>query len=341
MDTKSINRISAILLILFLIVLSFFIIKPISLAIISGLIFAYIMNPIYKKINSKIKKPTISAFLVCFLLIFVILIPAWFLVPIIIKQIFGIFSFLQGLQIGEVFIKIIPGAPKQFLAELTASASNFLSQITTGTLNWLINFLVNLPNLLFQGTVFIFVFFFAMRDQDKLRHYVSDLSPLKKSQEKILIKEFKEITSSIIYGYIIIGIIQGIATGIGLFIFGVPRALILTVFAIFSSMFPLFGPWLIWFPAAIFLFAKGNIVLAIGFTIYSFLIPSSIDNILRPYIISRNSSISPVIALVGMIGGLFVFGLMGLILGPLILAYSIIFLTAYKNKQLSSMFGKD
>ena len=135
MDTKSINRISAIFLILFLIIFSFFLIKPIFLAIITGLIFAYVMDPIYKKINSKIKKPTLSAFLVCFLLIFVILIPVWFLVPIIIKQVFGIFSFLQGLQIGEIFIKLLPGAPKQFLAEVTATSSNFISQITTGTLD--------------------------------------------------------------------------------------------------------------------------------------------------------------------------------------------------------------
>ena len=74
--------------------------------------------------------------------------------------------------------------------------------------------------------------------------------------------------------------------------------------------------------------------------LYGALIVSSLDNLLRPYIVSKQSSISPVIALIGMIGGLFVFGLMGLIIGPLILAYLIIFLTAYKNKELSKMFIK-
>jgi len=340
-DAKSINRVSAAILILLLIVVAFLILKPIFLAIITGLILAYVVNPIYKKINSGIKRPTLSAFIVCFLLIFMILVPIWFLVPIIIKQVFEMFGFLQGVEIGTILVRLFPRAPPQFLAEVTAVSANFIGQITTGTLNWLVNFLIDLPNLLLQAAVLLFVFFFAMRDQEKLKDYVSDLSPLKKSQEKILIKEFKEITSSIIYGYVIIGIIQGIATGIGLFIFGVPKALLLTILAIFSSMFPLFGPWLVWLPAAIYLFVKGNMFLAIGFTIYSALVVSSLDNILRPYIVSRRSSISPVIALIGMIGGLFVFGLLGLILGPLILAYLIIFLTAYKNKQLSSMFGKD
>lgn len=338
LDTKSINKISAIAILLFLVVMAFILIKPIILSIIAGLLLAYVVNPAYAKVNSVIKRPTISALLVSILIVFIIFIPLWFLVPLVIKQVFDMFAFFQGADVGGVVSLLFPGAPEEFARQITGIISNFLNEISVGVLNWLSELLLNLPDLLLQGAVLIFVFFFTLKDQDKLKAYVSELSPLNKDQEKILIREFKGITSSIVYGYVIIGIIQGIATGIGLFAFGVPRALLLTLIAIFASMFPLFGPWVIWLPAAVYLFANGSLPAAIAFTVYGTLVVSSLDNILRPYIVSRRSSISPVVALVGMIGGLFVFGLLGLIIGPLILAYLIIFLTAYKNKQLSSMF---
>lgn len=337
-DAKSINKFSAMAIILFLVIATFILLKPIFLAIITGLILAYIVNPIYKKTNSFIKRPTISAFVVSFLLLALVLIPLWFLVPVLVNQVFEIFKFMQGISFGKIVSSLFKGVPPEFTTQLSSVLSNFVNNTIVGVLNWLAKFLLDLPNLLLQGAVFIFVFFFTLRDQEKLKKYVSELSPLKKQQEKIFIDEFKGITNSIIFGYIIIGLIQGVVAGIGFFVFGVPRALFLTILAVFSSMFPLFGPWLVWVPAAIYLFSQGNVFVAIIFTVYCVLIVSSLDNILRPYIVSKNSSISPVVALIGMIGGLLVFGLLGLVLGPLILAYLIIFLTAYKNKQLSSMF---
>ena len=135
------------------------------------------------------------------------------------------------------------------------------------------------------------------------------------------------------------GVIQGIATGFGLIIFGVPNALILTFLAIFASILPMVGPWFIWVPVAIYLFVTGNAGAAIGFGLYSAIFVSSIDNILRPYIVSRKTGTSSVIVLIGMIGGLFLFGILGIILGPLILSYLILFLKAYKDKTLSDMFS--
>ena len=328
------------MLILILIALTFILIKPIIISIIAGLILAFIVNPVYLKVNSFVKRPTLSALIVSVMVVVIIFIPLWFLVPLMIRQVFEMFAFLRGADVRSFVEILFPTFSDEFTRQITGVVSNFLNEISVSILNWLSDFLLNLPDLLLQGAVLIFVFFFALRDQEKLKSYVSDLSPLNKEQEKILIREFKGITSSIVYGYFIIGVVQGIATGIGLFAFGVPRALLLTIIAIFASMFPLFGPWVVWLPAVVYLFAQGNTFAAVAFMIYGVLVVSSLDNILRSYIVSRKSSISPVIALIGMIGGLFVFGLLGLILGPLILAYLIIFLTAYKNKQLSSMFSK-
>ena len=94
-------------------------------------------------------------------------------------------------------------------------------------------------------------------------------------------------------------------------------------------------------PAAIYLFTSSSTPMAVGFTLYSLLFVSTIDNILRPYIVSRRTGVSSAVVLVGMIGGIFVFGILGILLGPLILSYVIVFLTAYKDKTLADMFSTE
>ena len=99
------------------------------------------------------------------------------------------------------------------------------------------------------------------------------------------------------------------------------------------------GPWFVWIPVTLVLIIGGNVGIAIGFAVYCALFVSTIDNILRPYIVSRKTGTSPVIVLIGMIGGLFVFNILGLILGPLILSYLILFLRAYKDGTISELFS--
>ena len=336
--TQEIRKVSVILFIILLIVLSFIIIKPILLSIATGLILAYIFIPIHRNIKKVIKNENLSTLIVSFFLVLIILIPLWFLVPLVIEQAFDLFTLTQKINIRGFIEDYFPTSDIKFQEEITSSIINFIGKITSASIGSLINLLLDLPNIALHIAVVLFVFFYTLRDLEKLKLYVSGLSPLKKENEKALIKQFKEITSSIVFGYIIVGITQGIATGLGLLIFGVPKAMILTIIAILASVFPLIGPWLVWVPVAIYLFVTASPPIAIGFTLYGVLFVSSIDNFIRPYIIARRTGISSVIVLVGMIGGLFVFGILGILFGPLILSYLIVFMTAYKNKTLSDMF---
>jgi predicted PurR-regulated permease PerM len=178
-----------------------------------------------------------------------------------------------------------------------------------------------------------------LKEEETLREFVSGLSPLNKTHEKTLIKQFSDITKTLIYGQFVIGLVQGIFAGIGFFVFKVPNALVLTVAAIVFSLIPVIGPSPVYIPVAIIMLLSGNPVIAIIFLIYNILVVSTVDNILRINLISRKTKMSQVIVLIGMIGGLFIFGVLGLILGPLILAYFITFLEAYKNRTLASLFS--
>ena len=202
------------------------------------------------------------------------------------------------------------------------------------------NFFLDLPTFLLNLFVLAFVFFFSLRDGDRLKDFVLSLSPLTKSQEQTIVKQFRDITDSIVYGQILIGLAQGLLAGLGFFIFGVPNALSLTFLAVILSIIPMLGAGFVWVPVNVYLFLTGNNVLGVLFLLYNIFLTSTVDNFLRIYIVSKKSDIPAVFILIGMIGGLFLFGLLGLLLGPLIVAYFITFLKAYKDQELTSLFAR-
>ena len=97
-----------------------------------------------------------------------------------------------------------------------------------------------------------------MRDSDKLINFVKGISPLNDAKEKIVVKHFKDMTGAVIYGWVVVGIIQGILAGVGFFLFGIKSALVLTIVAIFLSIIPFLGPAFVWVPVSIFLLMQGN-----------------------------------------------------------------------------------
>jgi predicted PurR-regulated permease PerM len=181
--------------------------------------------------------------------------------------------------------------------------------------------------------VVFFSFFFVLRDKEELILYIQSFLPFPKEVEKRLFKSSKDLTISILYGQIVIGIVQGITVGIGFFIFGVPNAVLITIIAMVAGMFPIVGTTIIWVPVAIYLFIAGNTVNALGVILFG-LIASVIEALFKPIFISRRAKMNSSLVLFGMVGGLLFFGLLGIILGPLILAYLFIVVEAYRNKKL-------
>lgn len=324
-------------LIAILLVLSFWVVWPVLLSVISGLILAYIFYPVYKIVLRIVKEKNVSALIIVLLFLFIIFLPVWFLFPIVAKQIFEAYSYSQKVDLIGSLRNILP---QELSKDMLSLLGNFASNSANLVFSKLSNILVDLTNILLQFVVVIFIFFFGMRDAEKLKEHVKGISPFSPEVEKNISTQFKGITNSVIYGHIAVGILQGILTGIGLFIVGIPNALLFTVLAILAAVIPVIGAWLIWIPASIYLLSSGHSTAGIFLFLYGAIFISWIDNILRPYIISRKSNVSSAVVFVGMIGGLIVFGIIGLILGPLILAYLIVLFDAYKNKNLSEFFSK-
>lgn len=332
MDEKKIGWYISIALIAVVFILGFLILKPIALSIVTGLILAYVFYPLYERLFAIIKEKNTSSLIICFLLLFIVIIPSWFVIPIVARQVFNAYNFIQGANLASSIVNFFPSMG--LTSDFYTIINSFMSNIASSLLNKLTSFIINFQTLLLHAAVIFFVLFFALRDWDKLRKYVKSLSPLSAETEDVFFNKFKDVTNSVLFGQIIVGLVQGLTAGIGFLIFGVSGAISLTLLTIFFGMIPVIGPVIVWLPIDILLFVQGRTGAAIGLLIYGILVVSTVDNIIRPLIVSKRTKLNSGIVLVGMIGGLFVFGVLGLILGPLIIAYSLLILDFYRTKKI-------
>jgi len=339
-EKKFVGRVAVGVLILALFVAAIFILKPILGAIFFGIFAAYILHPLYIPLRRKIHNGNLSTIIFLFLVVLLLAIPLWFFLPSFAKEVFDTYLYVQNTDLSGVIANTLSNFfGTQLSSSIAIQVNIFIVKFFSFSLSASSSLLSNLPSFLLQFSVFLFTLYFAIKDSEKIKNYITDLSPLSKSTENKFATEFRQITNSIVFGQIFVGIIQGVLLGLGLWVLGVPRILFLTIIAIIASIIPIVGAWLIWIPASFYLFISGDTTNGTILFFYGLLFISTIDNVLRPYFISKNShNLNIFVAIIGTIGGLYTFGVIGLIIGPLVLSYLLIIIDFYRNGKLNEIF---
>jgi len=174
-----------------------------------------------------------------------------------------------------------------------------------------------------------------------VKDYFSVIFPFQESYRKKFFARFDQVTYALLYGDFVVGIVQGLIAGIGYFMFGIDKALLFTVLTIFVGIIPVIGPWLVWVPLDIMLFINGNTVAGMQLLIYGLFVINWIDTLLRPIVVAKKGQINEAVALIGAIGGIYAFGIIGFIAGPLILAILILLIEIYKGEKTESIIIKE
>lgn len=181
-----------------------------------------------------------------------------------------------------------------------------------------------------------FLAFFMLRDAPVLAERLRVAADrLAGSRGKHLIKVAGDTVRGVIYGILGTAIAQALVAGLGFWIAGVPGAVLLSVLTFFFAVMP-FGPPLIWIPAAIWLFAQASPGWGIFMGLWGLLAISSVDNFLRPYLISHGSKMPFILIFCGVIGGAFAFGLVGVFLGPTLLAVAFRLIEEWSSTRFDS-----
>ena len=317
-------------------ILAIIVIKPIIIPIIYGLLLAYIFSPVYKFLLKKLKNKNLTAGIICLGLLIILLGISILIFQHLFDQIINFYINIQKIDFTKIAEQMLPEfiSSSEISTTVSGYLNNYISTLIETFLKMFKEFIFDLPVIILKLFIVIFIFFFSLRDGDKALEFIKSLSPLKKETEDRFFNHLKEITNLVLLGQIVVGIVQGLTAGIGYFIFGVPNALLLTSITMITAIIPIIGAWIIWIPVVIFLFATGNSGAGIGLLIYGIIIVSTIDNIIRFLIVSKRTKLNSVIVLLGMIGGLFTFGFLGLIIGPLSLAYVLLIAELYVKNSL-------
>jgi predicted PurR-regulated permease PerM len=331
-------------LIIGLFILAGIILYPIAYSIIWGILFAYICYPVHKWISKKIKNKFLSALFVCVGFFLIIITIGGVIIGAVFRQGVNFFLFMQKTNFVDIIKQILPNflSSSPISENVISSINSYITNFIATYINYFTQMLSSLPSLIIKLAVVIFTFFFALKDGKEAIEYLKTLSPFKKETEDKFFNKLKDVTNSVLIGQIIVGIIQGLMAGIGYYIFGVPNIALLTIATCITAIIPIFGAWLIWVPVDIYLFSSGDTTSAFGLLIYGLFLVSIIDNVLRSLIVSRRTKINTGIVTIGMLGGLFVFGFLGLLIGPLILAYVLLVIELYRKNNFNDelMFKK-
>jgi len=339
MDNEYLKKVNTALILLALIVISFFIVRPLIYSIIVGVVLGIMFQPVYNWIHKSTNSKNLSAFIICTLLLILIILPLWFLTPVIVKQSFIIFKAAQQIDFVTPLKSIFPSilTSETFANEIGSAIYSFTIKATNAMTNFFSSLILNFTTIFLQMLIMFFTLFYVLRDKEELISYVESLSPFSKDVEKKIFKASNDVTMSVLYGQVVMGILQGIVVGISFFLFKVPNALLFTLLAALVGIFPIIGTAIIWIPVVIYLFVGGNVLPAIGVMLFG-MASSIVENFLKPIFISNRTKMNTSVILIGMIGGLFLFGILGVILGPLILAYLLIILEIYRNKRVPGIF---
>ncbi|HLC81960.1 MAG TPA: AI-2E family transporter [Candidatus Nanoarchaeia archaeon] len=335
------------MLLLIFLVISFLILKPILLSIFLGALLAYLSYPLHDLFSRKIKNKFIPSLLVSIIVLLVIVIPGVVLLSILAEQSYSLF--LIGKQ--KISAGIFENCANSFCSMLKENLrdlgvklqlQNLLKAVTT----WFIQkgsvVLASVPRFILNVFIVFFTMFYFLKDGKKFLQKINQLLSLGDTRYSFIMQRLKEIIHGLVFGSLLVAIIQGLLGALGFFIFGVPLPLLWGVIMAFLALIPALGTGLVWFPASLILFLNGFfqgsdslMIKGLLLLLYSITIVGTIDNILKPKLVGSKAKIHPLIIFVGIFGGLIFFGVWGVILGPLFLSMTSVFIELFISQKLS------
>ena len=315
-----------------IIFLTYKIIAPFLAAIAGAIILSVALRPLYCKLEKKVKYKNLAATIMVIIVVLIILIPLFFVASALIKEASTTYQLIDADSLSQISEKIenVIGLNLNLEERIQESISNWSNEMV----NSLSKLFLSLANKVIEFFIMVFLMFYLFRDGDKIAKKLKETIPLEKKYRDAIAKEFKLVTHAVIYGFIVAGLAQGIVGGLGFFIFGVPNAIMWGIVMAILSILPIIGAWLVWIPATLYLIMSGQIMQGVFLFLYGMIIISNVDNVIKPFVIGARSKIHPALVLIGVFGGLKLMGLVGIVLGPLILAFLMVFFKLSNKKNV-------
>ena len=335
MQTIQTERHFLFILLLVAVVLALLVLYPFLTVFILAAAFAVILNPLYVWIKNHIYKNkswmasfiTVIVFLVC------LCVPLFFIGTAVFNQTQDAYYSVVANGSADNFVQKLDTSINKILpngiyfdagSRITGFISSFSSNVAS--------FLTSILNSLLMFTIMILALFYLLKDGEAWKKGLVSLLPLSNTNAEGILSSLTISINRVIKGSFAVAIAQGILAWIGFMIFGIPNAAIWAVVAGIASFIPTLGTSVVSGPAIIYLFLSGMQLQALGLLAWSALLIGLIDNLLSPYIISKDTEIPSLFILFSILGGISLMGPVGILIGPLVLSFLYSLVSIYKKE---------
>lgn len=326
--------------------LTYIVIEPFFPTLLIASVLTILFYPVYRKIHEKLRgmKRTASL-LTCFIVFLVLIIPLALLGILLVKEGISMYQTISEKFASGYFDDFFRWQKGNWLFDLKDQLSPVINLDNLDIKGMILNaaqtvsaFLVsqgaalaaNIGVLILHAIVTFFSMFYLFMDGDKFIKKFTILSPLPKKYEQRIFERINVTVKAIAFGVFLTAIIQGVCAGIGYVIAGIPNPVFWAFVTGVFSLIPLIGTSAVWVPAVIILLVLGNYASGIFLLLWGIMLVGTIDNFVGPYLVSSKSKMYPLLTFFVVAGGVFVFGMQGLVFGPLVLVLLLTLLHVYE-----------
>ena len=313
------------------------------LYIISGFIFVILLAlaisittyPLFTKLLKIVRYRSIGSILMLILLTILVLFPLYFTGVVLYQQTVEIIELRYEILENDVLINCdyqICSIIFEHLETLVDSFNVLIDNLAVNLNFYLYSILTSVPFFIAQIFIFYITLFFFFLDKDKFLKAIKDNIPIEPYNKEVLFFKFKVTCRAVFVNSLFIALIQGILVGFGFYLFGIPGSVMWGLIAALLGLIPMVGASIIWIPAGIILILLGDIIRGIGLLIYGTLFIATSDSLLRPILLERSIHVHPFLILLSIIGGIQMFGFVGIFYGPIIISTLVAFIELYKFK---------
>lgn len=300
-------------------------------------VLVLVFYPVYQRILNKLPgRTTAASMLTTVLVLATIILPMVVVTGMVVGELESTARQLQAdiprhLERLPEFLELVyryTGMTQDELKRAVQTGARTSSQTLLGGLlsvvGGAVGFLINL------GFV-SFTMFYLFIDGDKAVQTLREWLPLERSQSQALLVRAGEIISASVYGVVVLAVIQGSLGGLMFWWLGLPSPLLWGVVMILCATIPMLGTFLIWVPAAIYLAVNGHMIKALILTLWGSVVIGMSDNLLRPTLVGKKAKMHDLMIFFAVLGGLRAFGVLGILMGPVVLAVSLTLLEAFRR----------
>ncbi|QFU81217.1 AI-2E family transporter [Natronorubrum aibiense] len=314
------------LLLVVLGVIATLMIAPLLQYVLAAALLAFVLYPAYERLRPRLG-PRPSALLLTGFTIGAVLVPLLVISVVILQTLISFLNSVDGTFVLETVRELARtelGLEADQFAALEAAVLTEVESSLSSAIELAVLELIGLVNTSVEMgvglIVFVFLLYYLLVDGQRFVDWLGDVAPIDAAVREELFEEVSVVTWAVIYSHVLVAVVEGLLGGIGLYLLDVPNVAFWTITMIVVSFLPAIGVWLVWGPAVGYLVLVNEPFSAAVLLLYGVTVLSVVDNYLRAIFVDRGSGLHPAVVIVGVIGGIYLLGIMGLFLGPVLLA---------------------